>query len=160
MDELVIEQAQRNDIPELVRMLDLLFRIERDFMPDAARQAAGLRLLLARPEAAVVFVGRDADRLCGMITAQLVVSTSEGAMSAWIEDVVVLETYRRRGLGRRLVDEAWGWARARGATRAQLVVDTRNESAMAFYATLGWESLQLAVRRFTVDRPGKKNGRR
>jgi GNAT superfamily N-acetyltransferase len=83
----------------------------------------------------------------GMATAQLVVSTAEGAPSAWIEDVVVADWARRRGVGRRLVHAALAWARERGATRCQLLADRENTAALAFYARLGWRSTRLVCLR-------------
>ena len=83
----------------------------------------------------------------GMISAQLVVSTAEGAYSVWLEDVVVGSLYRGRGIGRALISAALEWGRAKRATRAQLLVDRNNTGALAFYAKLGWQSTHLSAQR-------------
>lgn len=135
----------------MAALLGELFTIEKDFAPDVERQIAGLRLLLDRPDDTVVFVARDAaGRAVALVAAQLVVSTSEGALSVWIEDVVVDAAHRRRGIGSALLDAALRWARDRGATRAQLLIDTENTPAEAFYARLGWRMTQLATRRLML----------
>lgn len=85
-----------------------------------------------------------------MVTVQLVISTAEGAASAWIEDVVVLEPYRMAGVGRALLGEALKWARDKGATRAQLVVDLDNVPALKFYEALAWKPTRLGVRRISL----------
>ena len=150
-DGVRIERASLKEIPALARLLGDLFRIERDFTPDPARQNEGLRRLIAREHDAAIFVARDSNaRVLGMVTAQIVVSTAEGAPSAWIEDVVVEAQSRRRGVGRALLGAVLAWARHAGATRAQLLVDTGNREAEAFYAKLGWQPTQLGARRYPL----------
>ena len=147
-----IESARQTDIPRLTELLNDLFDVELDFTADSTRQVRGLELLLAEDGAAadrqIVAVARDDhDQAIGMASAQIVVSTAEGALSAWIEDVVVHHDYRRQGIGRNLLDYLVEWAKTRGATRVQLVVDQENDSADFFYQALGWQTTQLVVRR-------------
>jgi GNAT superfamily N-acetyltransferase len=86
-----------------------------------------------------------------MGSAQLVISTAEGAPSAWIEDIVVHPAYRRRGIGKLLLEHLLAWAKTRGATRAQLVADKDNTGAELFYNGLGWHATRLAVRRRFIE---------
>ena len=73
-----------------------------------------------------------------MVTAQTVVSTAEGGESVWIEDVIVRDAFRRRGIGRKLVQAVEQWCSGRGVTRMQLLADGSNEPAMEFYPRRGW----------------------
>ncbi len=145
-----IEPAVYADVPALVSLLAQLFSIERDFAIDSRRQQRGLELLIAQsPEHSVVMVARDDRRSAiAMASAQLAISTAEGAPSAWIEDVVVAPEYRRKGIGRALLQSLLDWAEAQGATRAQLLADQANEPALEFYRRLGWTRTQfIALRR-------------
>ena len=142
-----IRAATAADLDALCGLLRLLFTLEADFRPDEARQRAGLRLLLADPARCAVLVAERAGAVTGLVTAQLVVSTAEGAPSAWLEDVVVLPDERGRGTGRALVEAAAAWARERGATRLQLLVDEENAPALGFYRRLGWAPTQLRALR-------------
>jgi GNAT superfamily N-acetyltransferase len=147
-----IESARRADIPRLTELLNDLFDVELDFTADTTRQVRGLELLIAEDATAgnrqIVAVARDDhDQAIGMASAQIVVSTAEGALAAWIEDVVVHHDYRRQGIGKDLLDYLVAWAKTRGATRVQLVVDQENDSADFFYQALGWQTTQLVVRR-------------
>ena len=150
-----IERAQSADLPRLVDLLNELFGVELDFTADATRQARGLELLLAesaKGDRQAVAVARDDNgQAIGMASAQLVISTAEGAPSAWIEDVVVHADYRRQGVGRQMLDYLLAWAKTRGATRAQLVADRENASAELFYDGLGWQTTQLSVRRRAIE---------
>ena len=140
--------ATEKDLPALVSLLAELFGIEQDFQPDAAKQARGLCLLMKAPERGVIKIARThAGAVVGMVSAQLVISTAEGAPSAWIEDMVVRRDWRKQGIGRALLDAALDWARDNGATRAQLLVDLDNEPALGYYDRLGWQGSRLGARR-------------
>ena len=150
MQTITIDNATPSDIPALVELLAELFSIEADFKPDTERQVLGLTLLLSNVEQAVIKVARDAEKggaVVGMVSAQLVISTAQGTPSAWLEDMVVSRAYRSGGVGRRLLDAVQEWAKSRGATRAQLLVDTENLPAVGYYQHLGWEGTQLQARR-------------
>ena len=133
----------------MVELLLDLFGTELDFTADVSAQTHGLELLLREPaDRACVTVARGEDgSVIGMGTAQLVISTSEGAPSAWLEDIVVHRDHRRHGLGRTLIDALLAWARAQGAKRAQLLADRENMPAELFYSGLAWKTTQLTVRR-------------
>jgi len=148
MTDVRIAAARPEDIPALISLLAELFSIEQDFTPGLSRQERGLALLLQENERATVRVARDAaGRVVGMATAQLVISTAEGAPSAWIEDVVVASHARGHGIGRVLLEAVLIWAAEQGATRAQLLVDLDNAPAVDFYHHLGWQQTHLGVRR-------------
>lgn len=150
-----IEPALHADIPRLVDLLSDLFGVELDFTADASRQQRGLELLIAaaakNDHLTVVVVRNEKGTAIGMASAQLVISTAEGAPSAWIEDVVVHPDFRRQGLGRLLLDHLLTWAKARGATRAQLLADLENTVAERFYDDLGWGLTRLGARRRFIE---------
>lgn len=147
-NNLNIDIAKLEDIPALVELLAALFSIEADFKPNVAKQVQGLRMLILSPETGVIKVARDANGLViGMVSAQLVISTAQGAPSAWVEDMMITEQYRGMGLGRALLNEALAWAKQKGASRAQLLVDIENEPALGYYQHLGWETTQLQARK-------------
>ncbi|MFZ2537716.1 MAG: GNAT family N-acetyltransferase, partial [Oscillospiraceae bacterium] len=83
----------------------------------------------------------------GMVTAQLVISTAQGTASAWIEDMVIDAAYRKHGIGKQLLQNTLAWAKTKGATRAQLLVDITNTEALGYYEHLQWKSTQLQARR-------------
>jgi GNAT superfamily N-acetyltransferase len=146
-----ITPARATDIPGMLALLAELFSIEKDFRPDPVLQRRGLELLLVRPDSAHAVVARSyTGAVLGMATAQLVISTAEGGPSAWIEDVVVAAGYRGKGIGRGLLGAVLGWAKDRGATRAQLLADSDNVVALAFYDRLGWRPTRLGARRISL----------
>ena len=148
---MIIDDAIPSDIPALSRLLDDLFSIEQDFQPNSERQMQGMALILQHPATAVIKVARNAEgQIIGMVSAQLVISTAEGAPSAWVEDMVVRDDWRNKGVGRALLEAMMGWAMSKGATRAQLLVDLDNEPALGYYQHLGWQTTRLGARRIKL----------
>jgi GNAT superfamily N-acetyltransferase len=152
MQGITIGTARAADLPALESLLAALFSIEVDFQPDGERQRRGLALLIGDAERAIVLTARDAaGTVVATASAQLVVSTAEGARSAWIEDVVVAEAFRSRGIGTALLSALLDWAHEKGATRAQLLADRTNAPALDFYRRLGWQSTQLGAWRIALS---------
>lgn len=147
MNELVIRPATTGDLEAMVRLLADLFSIETDFRADGVRQRRGLAMLLGDPRSTVLVATRRRGVVLGMATVQLLVSTSEGDLSALIEDVVVDATERRHGVGRQLLSACEEWARSRDATRLQLLTDRENTSALRFYERTGWAPTRLVCLR-------------
>lgn len=152
MTNIIVDNAKPADLSGLVQLLNTLFSIEQDFQPDIEKQLAGLTLILNNPLTAVIKVARNhAGEVVGMVSAQLVISTSQGTPSAWIEDMVISESYRVQGIGRLLLNTALDWAKQKGASRAQLLVDLDNEPALGYYNHLGWESSRMGMRRLLLS---------
>ena len=141
-------EATESDIDDLTALLSVLFTIEKDFNPDLSKQKIGLELIVNNHKSATIQVAKSTSgTVIGMVSAQLVISTAEGAASAWVEDMVVDARYRGQGIGKNLLQGALNWAKERGATRAQLLVDIENSEALGYYKHLKWESTQLQARR-------------
>ena len=148
---MIIDDATTHDVLALSQLLDDLFSIEQDFKPNTENQMKGMTLILGHPDQGTIKVARsDEGQIIGMVSAQLVFSTAEGAPSAWVEDMVVAEEWRGEGVGRALLDALKQWAVSKGATRAQLLVDLDNEPALGYYQHLGWQATRLAARRLSL----------
>jgi len=150
--------AAREDLPALVELLSALFAIEKDFAVDRLKQERGLLLLLSSPDRAAIMVCREkrTGDVLGMATAQLLVSTAAGGLSAQVEDVVVRADARGRGIGTRLLDACGDWSRERGAMRLVLSADERNQRAEEFYFRRGWVRSGMRIFRLDLSRdPGR-----
>jgi ribosomal protein S18 acetylase RimI-like enzyme len=126
----------------MVALLRVLFTIEADFGADEAKQRRGLQLLL-EDDRACLLVAEEEFGVIGMCSGQLVISTAEGGPALLVEDVVVVESFRGRGVGRLLMEALQNWAAARNITRLQLLADRNNAPALDFYRRLGWQHTDL-----------------
>lgn len=141
---ITIRNAQHSDTSAMTALLEELFSIEADFAVDPKRQQQGLALMLdGCLKHRCIKVAEVDGRVVGMCSAQLLISTARGGLVALIEDMVINQGFHGRGIGRRLMDAIEQWARDHGATRLQLLADRNNQSALAFYKKLAWQSTQL-----------------
>lgn len=145
----MIRPAQTKDLPALIHLLQELFSIEEDFTFDAEKQAVGLTLLLGS-ETARILVAENNEKVVGMATAQLVVSTAEGGTAMVVEDVVVVKNMRQKGVATDLLTHLIDWGRGKGATRLQLLADKNNNPALEFYQKKGFTTTQLICLRKTL----------
>ena len=102
---IVIDTAKKEDIEDMINLLKQLFEIEKDFTPNYEKQKRGLELLLDR-EDAVIFVARYNGKVVGMCSIQILISTAEGGKVGLLEDLVVDENFRGKGIGTELLLEA------------------------------------------------------
>jgi GNAT superfamily N-acetyltransferase len=149
-----IREARPGDMEELTELLGLLFSLEADFSPDAARQRSGLDLMMSKGQPRLVLVAVSADdgasRVLGMATAQLLISTAEGGPALLVEDVVVRPEVRGRGIGRTLLERIEAWGKRLGATRLQLLADRHNTASHEFYRACGFAPTNLVCLRRTL----------
>jgi GNAT superfamily N-acetyltransferase len=137
-----MRSAEPAELDRLVFLLAALFSIEEDFVFDEVKQRQGLSLMLEN-ERGCVLVAEAEGLVIGMCSGQLLVSTAEGGLSLLIEDVVVDERWRGRGVGRLLMAAISDWARAKKVSRLQLLADRNNTQALDFYRSLGWQTTEL-----------------
>lgn len=143
---ILVRPAHRADLEHLVALLENLFSIEEDFTFNDQKQRRGLQIMLAN-ELGCILVAEAAGRVVGMCSGQLTVSTAEGGAALLVEDVVVAEDFRGRGVGTSLMEGLAEWGRARGVSRLQLLADRNNTDALAFYTKLGWQTTALVCLR-------------
>lgn len=142
-----IDFATTDDLPQLADLLAELFSQERDFFPERDKQLRGLRLILDNPDMGRLFVLRDGIQVIGMVNALITISTAEGGPVLMLEDIILAGEYRRRGLGRKLIDHVLAWAALNKMLRVTLLVDGDNHAALAFYENLGFCPSQMRVLR-------------
>ncbi|HOA06446.1 MAG TPA: GNAT family N-acetyltransferase [Spirochaetota bacterium] len=142
MREVLIEKAVAGDAPLLAEMINKLFDIEKDFKSDIANQINGI-IMLIKKEQAVVFKAVYEDKIIGMVTGQLVVSTASGGYSVLLEDLFVEPDYRLVGTGKKLLKSIISWAHQKEARRIQLVADETNSSAASFYTAMGFSPSRM-----------------
>jgi GNAT superfamily N-acetyltransferase len=137
-DNLRIEPATLDDLPQLADLLHDLFSMEADFIPDRERQVRGLKLILEQPSRGRIFVLRNDHQIIGMINLLITISTAEGGFVLLLEDVVVHRNHRGQGYGSRLLDYAIDFAKKKNFLRITLLTDRDNEEAKRFYIDRGF----------------------
>jgi len=131
---------------ELVASLN---RLLPQLSTSAAPLSAGDVEALVTSPATVVFVARDDGAIVGSLT--LVVFPIPTGLRAWIEDVVVDEAARGKGVGEALTNAAIEESRRRGVRSIDLTTRPSREAANRLYARLGFELRETNVYRYRIE---------
>ena len=143
-NKITIREGLLSDIPELVELLKDLFSIEEDFQFDQKKQENGLKMILeSNPDEKIVLAAELEGRVIGMCSAQIFISTAEGARSAMIEDMIVRAGFRGKGIGKKIMYGIVSWAKRNDVKRLQLLSDKNNRNAISFYRQNDWDSTRL-----------------
>lgn len=134
---------------------DLAAAYEWLFAPPGARPAgwdprhatASLRRTVSS-DASEAIVAEQSGLVVGLCTVYLDLESVRFGQRAWVEDLAVHPERRSLGIGKRLLDSAKDWARARGATHLELDSGEARADAHRFYererpssrtVCFGWE---------------------
>jgi RimJ/RimL family protein N-acetyltransferase len=139
---LTVRHAEPGDAASLVELARSVGAEEEGWLitggewRSAAEERRYLRSIRRHPHAAVLVAEDD-----GAIVGRLSVARDLHPASEHVGDVglMVARDYRRRGVGKALMEGAEEWARSVGIRKLELHVFPHNEPAIALYEGLGYE---------------------
>jgi GNAT superfamily N-acetyltransferase len=151
MGEVVIRRAVQTDLPSVIALLDEVDDLHRRALPwlfrqiDHANQTQFLEPYVSKDDHAM-FLAVAADGSPSGVLALFLRQPARApivrpTLVAEIDTLVVKSSFRRQGLGKRMVEAARRWANTLGATRTELGVYEFNDAARAFWASVGFRTL-------------------
>src|SRR3954469_2746728 len=144
------DTAVAKDLPQMVQLLLHLFEQEAEFTPDAPKQEAALKMILADPKVGQLYVAKDGNRVVAMASLLYTVSTAEGGKAALFEDLVVSPDHRKQGIGEALLKYVVPQARSEGILRLTWLTDMQNERAQAMYRRAGFVGSPMKPMRLKI----------
>jgi ribosomal protein S18 acetylase RimI-like enzyme len=146
-------------ITEAVEVTDELVEAMAGLIPQLSRSSPApgreeLAEMVAAPTTMVLIarLAADGESLGDIVgTLTLVVFRIPTAVRAWIEDVVVDESARGRGVGEALTVAALDRAQAAGARTVELTSRPSREAANRLYQRLGFTPRETNVYRYEVE---------
>jgi len=158
--DLRIREAEASDYDALCALFDEVDSLHRARLPHIFQKPDGpcrdkdYVLALIADETVGLFVAETEGQLAGLVCVVITESAQVPILVprryAVIDNIVVRSAFRRRGIGRRLMEEAQRWAEAQGADSVELNVSQFNRGAIAFYESLGYKT---ASRRMSKNLP-------
>jgi len=154
--EAVVRPARSEDYAGVCRVMDMADELHRDRLPwlfalpnTQPRTEAYVADLLQREDSAV-FVA-DAGQLVGVAVGLLRAAPELPVFiqQRWgvLDGLVVEAAWRRRGIGRLLVQQVEAWSIASGAPWLEVNVYDVNPEARRFYEKLGYLALSVKLRK-------------
>lgn len=147
---MIIRPASRGDLPQLLALY--LHLDPSDRMPPLEIAESRLEEL-QRYRGSAIFIGlADGDPVTSCTLMVVPNMTRGGQPYGLIENVVTHSQFRRRGLGRQVLQAAVAAAWQAGCYKVMLMTGSTRPSTLAFYVSAGFEQSKTGfqVRRFTT----------
>jgi len=148
--DLIIRPAAPDDYEGICDVLEEVDALHREVLPhifrkpDRAVRGREAIPVMGEPKMSL-FVAEAAGSVVGVLRVRICESPPGPLMVprcyATIDDLVVREGWRRRGVGRALMTWAEEWAREKGLEAIELGVWEFNADAICFYQQLGYTTL-------------------
>lgn len=137
--KLVVRPAIEDDLPALVQLMAELDQFYGDPVSDVdeERTAAIRDALFGTTALSRAIVAADGPDLAGLASYSLLWPAAGVTRSLYLKELYVREAWRRRGIGRQLMEEVQRLAVALSCSRVEWTTDVGNEAARKFYAALG-----------------------
>jgi GNAT superfamily N-acetyltransferase len=133
MNAITIRVIQPLDLPVVAALLgELGYPASVDELPSRLER-------LQQDGRSAVYVAARGPEVVGLATVHCFAAIHASTPVALLTSLVVAESVRGQGVGRRLVDAAENWARESGCGRIIVTTAEHRSSAHAFYESLGWE---------------------
>ena len=148
-DPVLVRPATANDLSHLLRLYEQLGESRPSALPADSKKAQPLMEVIAVLPGRQLLVAEISRKVVG--TADLLIVpnlTHGGAPWAVIENVVVEQEARRRGVGRALMEEVVRRCMDASCYKVQLLSDKHRTQAHEFYRSVGFEAIAEGFRRY------------
>jgi putative acetyltransferase len=150
---IVVRRAEPGDAAALVALAEAVGREEGRWILTTEWRSIGderryLKTVHRHPDAAVFVAEED-----GTVVARLSLSRDPHPASRHVADLglMVATSHRRRGVGKKLLEEAVAWARMSEISKLELHVFPWNEPALRLYESFGFEREGYRRRHYARD---------
>lgn len=143
--KITVRSAAEADLPEL---LTLYSELNPDDAPLPEASADAIWAAMSRQQGRTVLVAHADGTMAG--TADCIVMpnlTRGGRAILFVENVVVANSFQRRGIGRRLMEAAVRLGESAGCYKVQLL-SADDEYVHSFYEACGFKALAQGFRRY------------
>ena len=157
---MIIREATEKDFNEMDRLFKQLDGIHSDAHPemfnkpiDHVRTAEMLSEIIQN-ENKILIVAVDDNHIVGIANAEIESAPNFPLFKKrkWllISTIVVDETQRGKGIGNKLLDNLYEWAKKNNVHEAELTVYSFNESAIGFYEHNGFKEYKRKMRKKNI----------
>jgi ribosomal protein S18 acetylase RimI-like enzyme len=140
------------DIHEISSADEKTLRAVNELIPQLSQSASVMNEMqlrrLVESQATKLYFAQEGDVVLGMLS--LVVFSIPTGTKAWVEDVVVAQVARGKGVGMALMNHALAVAKNAGAKSVDLTSRPSREAANKLYQKLGFTARETNVYRLTV----------
>jgi GNAT superfamily N-acetyltransferase len=138
----VIKKVDSQNFGDFLGLVEKLAEYEKLNPPNEEAKNRLQRDCLANPPKFRAFIGKIGDKSVSYIIYFFTYSSFLALPTLFVEDIFVLEEYRRHGVGRKMFDFLKQTAKAEGCGRIEFTVLEWNKPAQEFYERNGAQRLR------------------
>ncbi len=156
----MIKQATVDDLDAWAA---LRIKLWPDCSSEASRSEA-LEILESKREACFLFVAdEDQNAVVGFveISTRDYVDGCSSSPVGYVEGVFVEERYRKRGIGKLLIERGYEWMLGKGCSEVGSDASLDNNESIAFHERIGFEEVERQVvfmKKLRFEKPGGTTG--
>jgi ribosomal protein S18 acetylase RimI-like enzyme len=134
----VVVEADENDLPAIVELLAKLASSLQDARtPDQQQLISNCLSIIHHPHSRILLAKQDHETI-GMLSISMRRTALHPAPSALIDELIVAEEHRGKGIGSSLLTAAIDMCRQIGCCEVEVSTEMSNENARAFYTASGF----------------------
>lgn len=130
--EIIVRKAEERDVPGMLRLVKELATFEREPLAVINTEAQMLADGFGPNPSFISFVAEADNEMAGVAIFYFAYSTWKGRY-IYLDDIVVTEKFRRKGIGKLLFDKIIEFAKENNANQLRWHVLNWNEPAIHFY---------------------------
>ena len=152
-DSLAVRPATPADLPALMSLLGQLTDVmEAPVQSLPERVAENIRRFSETPNGLLLVAERNA-QIVGLVSLNLRRTLLHPKPVALIDELVVADSVRGQGVGRRLIAEAIDYAKRRHCAELEVATESTNSSALEFYRGCGFDTEHVLLEMEFADGP-------
>ena len=140
--KLIIKKATEEDVPKIFNLINELAEYEKLKQTVTADEELLRKNLFGEKRYAEVILAEYEGKLAGQALFFYNFSTFKGKPGVYLEDLFVRPEFRKKGIGKALLNYLIELAKSNDCGRVEWVVLYWNKSAIDFYKSLGAEAMQ------------------
>ncbi len=148
MENITIREASDKDIPIILGLLYDLGRpkVQKDSDVDTFRKL--IKKYATNSDKQILVAVFDDMKIVGMISMVFLPRLNRDTLEMYVPELVVLEKYQNRGIGKKLINSCITLAKEKKCHRIRLESGNQRKDSHKFYERLGFEQSALS---FTLN---------
>ena len=149
--------AKPGDIDSIVAMMREYYAQDGYTFVDAEARAAAL-MLIGEPSLGRLWIAEDKGTIVGYVAVALGFSFEYRGREAFVDELLIAQTHRGRGLGREALEVAEAYCRDAEVNALHLEVERHRENALELYRRRGFTDFgrYLMTKWLTGSSPGPR----
>ena len=150
-EELKIEKVKSENFESFLSLIDKLAEYEKSNPPDNAARKRLRQDALSNKSIFEAYLGKIKDEYTGYIIIFMTYSSYLALPILYLEDLFVLEKYRKQGIGQKMFDFCVKMAKEKDCGRMEWCVYNWNKTAIDFYEKNNANRLDKAYYRLNKE---------